>query len=233
MTKPISFAGLEIAPGPLYYNGSSYEIKDSWNYDSYRSKYGKTAGSTYFSFIQLGQLFESASFSSSSGNIENILDPFDGWRLPTWNEWGSIIGTSRAGSTVNGTTRKHYSLVQLTGVSHVGVSEPRGLIIFPDKCTITGKSLQYMDDDDVSAGVTASQLNVYLEQGCAFLPCSDYCERSSRWGGRSGRYGRYWSSTSKSAGAAYSIHFFEGTVYMQYQDHWTDMYLPVRLVREV
>ena len=72
------YGGLHIAPGPLYYNGTSYSIKDNWNYSSYDSSYGETSGSSYFNFIQLGNLFKKASFSKTDGDIENILNPLDG-----------------------------------------------------------------------------------------------------------------------------------------------------------
>ena len=53
------FAGLEVAPGPLYYGADGYEIKDSWDYDTYNAGYGEnSAGSTYFSYVEMGQLFQ-------------------------------------------------------------------------------------------------------------------------------------------------------------------------------
>ena len=108
-----TFAGLQIAPGPLYYNGISYEIAPCWNHDSYGSAFGKVLGSTYFNFIEMGQLFEKKNFNSSDGDIDNLLDPFSGWRLPTNTEWAAMTTntSARDGSTVNGSAGKHYALV--------------------------------------------------------------------------------------------------------------------------
>ena len=186
--KSYKFAGLEITHGPLYYGNNGYEIKDGWNYDSYNSVYGKTVGSTYFNFIELGQLFESSVFSISDGDIEKVLDPLNGWRVPTNAEWASILGTTRSGSTVNGSSSKHYAMIQLSGVS--------GLLIFPDGETITGVALANMDNTTPN-DITESDLNEYLGQGCVFMPGSGYYNGS--W--NDGNY--YWSSTENDSSTGY------------------------------
>ena len=201
--KSYKFAGMEIAPGPLYYGSNGYEIKEGWNYDSYNSIYGKTAGSTYFNFIELGQLFESSVFSASDGDIEKVLDPLEGWRVPTNAEWASILGTSRSGSTVNGASNKHYAMIQLTGVTHANSSTPTGLLIFPDGETITGIALSNMDNTASNTGITESQLNDYLGQGCIFLPGSGYYD-GQIWGNA---HYYYWSSTENDSSTGYDLHF--------------------------
>ena len=229
-----TFAGLEIAPGPLYYNGTSYEIKDSWNYDSYNSVYGKASGSTYFSFVDLGQLFEKADFSTSDGNIENLLDPLSGWRLPTQAEWAAIVGTSRAGSTVNGEAGKHFVKVLLFDVLHAGNSTPLGLLIFPDGKSITGKTFSNMDrtDDDSLGSITLSQLNTYLAQGCVFLPASGYYCDGDGWFGSGNNYGYYWSSTESNSNYAYLLYFYDSGLYTGNFVNKFNYYISVRLVRE-
>lgn len=174
-----TFDGLQFSSGPLYYGSNGYEIKDSWNYDSYNSVYGKSTGSYYFNFLEMGDLFEKSGFTTSDGEIENILDPFDGWRLPSKAEWDELIGTTRAGSTVNNSSGKHYARIQLTGITYAGSSTPNGLLIFPDGETITGATLTNMDNNTVNTGITISQLNEYLNQGCIFLPAGGYY--SSSW----------------------------------------------------
>ena len=186
--KSYRFAGMKITHGPLYYGSNGYEIKDGWNYNSYNSVYGKTVGSTYFNFIELGQLFESSVFSTSDGDIDKILDPLDSWRVPTNAEWTSILGTTRSGSTVNGSSSKHYAKIQLSGVS--------GLLIFPDGETITGVALANMDNTTPN-DITESDLNEYLGQGCVFLPGSGYYNGS--W--NDGNY--YWSSTENDSSTGY------------------------------
>ena len=191
--KTYKFADLELSQGPLYYGSNGYEIKEGWNYDSYSSIYGKTEGSTYFNFIELGQLFESSVFSTSDGDIEKVLDPLDGWRVPTNAEWASILGTTRSGSTVNGASNKHYAMIQLADVS--------GLLIFPDGETITGVELSYMDNTTSNTGITESQLDNYLSQGCIFLPGSGYY--NGNWS--NGHY--YWSSIENNSSTGYDLCF--------------------------
>ena len=226
-----TFAGLQIAPGPLYYNGSSYEIKDNWNYSSYESVYGKASGSTHFNFIEMGQLFEKAGFSYSDGDIENLLNPLSGWRLPTKADWVAItINTSaRAGSTVNSSAGKHYALIKLTGVSHAGTTTPNGLLIFPDGQSITGKALSGMDNTTQTTGVTVAELNAYLSQGCVFLPASGYYNKEADdWESS----GSYLSSTLDSTEDEADLFYFDYYRLMMYVNTDSSLfYYPIRLVK--
>lgn len=214
-----TFDGLRIASGPLYYGSNGYEIKDSWNYDSYNSVYGKQSGSYYFNFLEMGGLFEKSGFTTLDGDIENSLDPLDGWRLPTDAEWSSLIGSTRPGSTVNNSSNKHYAVIQLTGVSYAGTSTPTGYLIFPDGETVTGSTLANMDSATVNTGITLSQLNTYLNQGCVFIPAAGYY--SSGWEST----GRYWSSTEYDTTNA-KLFGFSGSTTTSKSD-----YLTVRLVK--
>ena len=204
------FSGLEIASGPLYYGSSGYEIKDSWNYSSYGTIYGKTSGSYYFSFLEMGALFEKTGFTTTDGNIDNSLDPLDGWRLPTSSEWASIIGTTRTGSTVNNSSSKHFALIQLSG------GTTTGLLVFPDSEIITGAALANMDNSTPNAGITSEQLGVYLSQGCMFLPSSGYYDGTWHTGDI------YWSSTEYNTTDAYTSSGNSGK---------SSVYCPVWLVK--
>ena len=228
--KSYKFAGMELTPGPLYYGSNGYEIKDGWNYDSYNSIYGKTVGSTYFNFIELGQLFESSVFSTSDGDIEKVLDPLDGWRVPTNAEWASILGTTRSGSTVNGSSNKHYAMIQLTGVTHANADTPSGLLIFPDGETITGVALSNMDNTTSNTGITASQLDDYLSQGCIFLPGSGYYDGSLQtWDNE--HY--YWSSTENNSSTGYDLSFGpSNTISSDDNKNKETYYFPVYLVKD-
>ena len=199
-----------LTRGPLYYTGASYVVNNSWDLTSYNSTYGVNAGSTYFSFIQMGQLFKSASFSNSSGNITNTLDPLDGWRLPTQDEWTTILGTSRAGSTIDGgSTKRHYAYIRLTGVTYCGDSTPEGLLLFPDNKAITGVSLSYLDNTTVNTGVTVSKLNSLIEQGCVFLPMGGY-SNDGTWS-RGGERGYFWSTIQNNSSTAKYAYIVTGT----------------------
>lgn len=198
------FAGLQISKGPLYYGTNGYEIKDSWNYSSFDQYFGKTIGSTFFNFIEMGQLFEDTNFSSSSGDIENSLDPLNGWRLPTKDEWASIISTVRDGSTINGVNNKHYAMIELIDTTFAGNSTPRGILLFPDNENISGITLTYMDNSSINTGITISQLNNYLNQGCKFIPCNGYYHSNWEVGGSDGNY---WSSIENNSERAYYLYF--------------------------
>ena len=177
--KP-SFGGLFISPGPLMYNGTSFEIKDDWTYNSFKDKYGLTAGSTYFSFNEMGALFEKNDFDSGDGDIENILDPFNGWRLPTRDEIRKLVGVGsdnilRVGATVNGEANKHFAFVKLTDYTFDVFDYFYGVLFFPDNRTITGETFTEDLDSARCSELTTSQLNVYLNQGCIFYPAFSAC----------------------------------------------------------
>ena len=216
------FAGLELTQGPLYYGTNGYEIKNTWNTTSYNTSYGKTSGSTFFNFLDLGELFESSIFSTSDGSIDNELDPLGGWRLPTSSEWSSIIGTTRSGATVNNTSGQHYAVLQLTGVSYAGSSTPTGILLFPDDTTITGTTLANTDSSTPNTGITSSQLDEYLNQGCVFLPAGGYY--SSSWSSN----GEYWSSSEYDTTDGNFFAFAGNTI----SNTDKEDYLPVHLVRD-
>ena len=194
---PYIFGDVKLSKGPLKYTDGEYVVTEDWTENSYNSVYGKNEGSTYFNYIEIGELFEKTGFSTSDGCIETNYDHAGGWRLPTKKEWEKILTNTttgpngRPGSTVNGYTNKHYAFVRLTGVTHCGTSTPRGMIIFPDNETITGAALSYMDNINLTTGVTVQQINNFIEQGCVFLPQTGFYNLG--WTGQ--EYGEYWSRT--------------------------------------
>ena len=240
-----SFGGLNIAPAPLYYDGTSFVIKDDdWNHDSLTNNiYGKTEGSYYFNFVELGQYFDSegSSFSTYSGDIDNAnkisYGDYEDWRLPTLAEWytfttGQSPGTSRTGSKVNGNSGAKYAIIELYGVTHAGRTPIKGLLLFPDGKTITGKILSNINKSG-SNSLVVSELNAYLEQGCVFLPDSSYFTTEGSQGSsrEEDHGGRYWAATSKDSNNAYFLfiyrisHQIECTTWFK-SDHYS-----VRLVR--
>ena len=248
-----SFGGLNIAPGNLMWNGSTFVIENDWNRESFDEVYGLNNGSYYFSFIDLGKYFDSRgnSFSVTSGDIDNNGNKvswggYNDWRLPTYTEWCTIItgdspGTSRAGSTVNGVSGARYAIIKLEGIpSFCYWTTLTGLLLFPDNKVITGKSL-----DGVNAGyctwhVTSSELQVYLSQGCAFLPAATYCYDTFWEGADDGGY--YLTSTEyydvdfpedHDEDSGFFLNFFTSSVNLYYYDDKTDMYVPARLVRSI
>lgn len=181
----------------------------------------------------MGELFEKEGFSTSDGDISNLLDPLSGWRLPTQSEWESIVGDTRAGSTVNGTAGIHYAGVYLTGVTYTDTSNPYGLLLFPDNETFTGKALDGMDDDLVdSTSLTLFELSAYLGSGCVFLPASGYCDVDSDWYAGGGD-GNYWSSSESGENSAHYLCFNDSCFYSGESDTKSYIVYSVRLVKPV
>lgn len=136
----------------------------------------------------MGELFEKSGFSNTDGDIDNLLNPFNGWRIPTATEWESIVGTTRTGSTVNGTPGCHWAVVKLNNVEHAE-EDAIGLLVFPDGNNISGFSLTLFDGEKdeyveiANRNLTESDLNNFLSQGCVFLPASGYYMSSDDWYG--------------------------------------------------
>lgn len=206
-----TFGGLQVSSGPLFYDGSNFSIKDSWNYTSYNTAAGKQNGSSYFNFIELGQAFDSrgSSFDTSSGDINNG-NTLNGWRIPTITELENILGLSgatRQGSTVNNVSNRRFAYIKLSGITFAGSSTPCGILLFPDGETITGRTL----NTGITVNFTESDLNVYLSQGCIFRPSSGFYYSDS--GSSAGWYvggeqTTFWTATSSDNGKAY---FYECT----------------------
>ena len=240
-----NFGGYMWAPGPLVYENGAYRIQEYWNeVNSYNSKYGATNGSTYFTFVDIGKRFSSqgSNFSTSSGKIDNAnpmsFDIYNDWGVPTQRAYKLLIGIdtdsgniniSRNGSTVNGNANKHFSFITTT-ITYAGGSNMKGHLFFPDNREITGKTLSGYDNYTNTSGVTADELNEYIEQGCIFIPFSG--NRQSRWNYRGSR-GFYWTATQSDSSSAYVVHF-SGT-YSSTGDSYnkSSSYLPVYLCREI
>ena len=226
---PADFGGLMIAPSNLFYDGSSFYMPyDDWNHSSYSSSlYGKVSGSSFFNWVEVGSYFDSSgsSFTSSKTSINNAnrisYGGYSDWRVPTKAECDIIMTTSpgvRTGSTVNGNANMHWVRVNAGGIS--------GLLIFPDGKTITGASVSNMDSSGSSpSSITASDLDDYLSQGCAFLEAKYYYNGSS-WVS----YGEYWSATQSNASNSYVINVQSYGVDVSSQAKTTN-YCYVRLVR--
>ena len=244
-SRPCLFAGMQIAPAPLRFNGTSFEIGDrDWNHDSYGSAYGLTAGSYYFSHREIGAFFDSrgSSFADETGDIDNAntlrYRNLDGWRLPTVNDWSNILtNPSRSGSSVNGTAGCRLAMIRLTGVTHAGSDTPMGMLVLPDGEIFTGMSRtfgwnQFVLGDDTD--VTPAQLGEYLGSGCVFLPASGYyVDGTGWWAGwyEGGAEGRYWSASRSGRSYGHDLYFYANFIHTADYLTMEDNYLPVRLVR--
>ena len=231
------FAGYEISKGPMYsknYGAELYINSQPFVWHTNNGFSSPTA--TSFSFIDLGKAFEKSDFTTSDGDIDMLLDPLEGWKIPSRSEWNKIITTDatvRVGSTVNDEPNKHYALIQLykNQISY-GTNTPNGLLLFPDGKTITGVALSGMDNNTQTTGVTKNQLNTYIEQGCFFLPANGY--RSGNTNYQMGTDGYFFtrneSSSSTDKGTA--LHINANTINYTTSNKST-MYMQVYLIREI
>jgi hypothetical protein len=236
-----TFGGLEIAPGPLCYIGGKYGILQDWNHSSYGSVYGKTEGSTYFNFLEMGELFEKADFSNSDGSIENLLDPFNGWRLPTFPEWKKLTtgatGQTRDGSSVNGVAGKKYAIIQLKSeeTTYATSSSPLGLLLFPDNHTMTikvdGSDIVNTNNGTANIDMTIAELNDAISQGCAFLPGGGWYNSEDWSFGGDRPY--YPASHEYNTLDVYVTYYYPSALVLDGSYSKTSRYFPICLVRSV
>jgi len=240
--KPALFGNLMVTKAPLYYDGTTFIIKDNdWNHDSYNSIYGKNAGSYYFNYVQVGQYFDSrgSSFNVSGGSIDNngnkiTYRGYNDWQMPTRDNWRTLLGTGRSGSTINGTQNCKYAYISLTGITHATNQTPNALLLAPDNLILTGISKTFTWNNSSfnlssNSGVTESQLNEYLGHGCVLIPCSGH--RTTYSWNEGGTNGSYWSATEYSSSAGASCIFGPNYLNTNRNDSKERYHFPIRLVR--
>lgn len=232
-----SFGGLYLTPAPLIYdNGTLRVFGSDWNQSSYGEAYGMTEGSTYFSFTDMGNYFDSRGSAFTTANdIDNngslvMYAGYDDWRMPTRAEWATITtgvspGTLRSGSTINDVPGCRYALIQLIDVTHENRSPIYGILLAPDDCTMTGMSRTFtwnVEETTGNTGASVSELQEYLDRGCVFLPeCGSY---DTNWSS-SNYKGTYWMAESMRVMDFDTIHIGTNAIM------GTNSYLQVRLVR--
>lgn len=255
------FDGFRIAPGNLYYDGSAFKVADTWTDGATaltNKLANKTEGAYIFSWYVASEAFNSTTLSTAANNVMNNMASGSpcysgtGWLIvkddsnttasypstsPATTTWAKILTTDktvRAGSTVNGSANKHYARIKVSDYTYSGDSTPEGCLIFPDNKTITGQSLTGSVDAWSSAtSLTVAQLNVYISQGCVFLPAAGFANGGGLWTS-GGNGGYYWSGTTSSGGssAAYLLFFGDdGSWITSYAIAKADYYFSVRPVR--
>lgn len=143
----------------------------------------------------MGELFEKSGFGISDNSIENVLNPFNGWRLPTRRDWITIFN-DRIGSTVYTSATSSLNNVTFSNVSVSDTSYYQstisGMLLFPDYLEISGGA--DIKKGTTSSSLTNTQLNFYLNKGCIFLPCCGHYSPNNF--SSMGSYGMYGSSSS-------------------------------------
>lgn len=240
--KPNSFGGLEIAPGEMWGYSPPYYIYSIWG--------GNVSSPHRYEFSRVGNIFETSFNYSANIDIENVLDPFDGWRLPTYAEWltittGTSPGISREGSTVNGNPGVKFALVNVTDFTYA-------LLLFPDGKTITGAALNdYANTSNsnrssIVSNLSYAEVNEYVDQGCAVLAAEGYYSWDANDEFGVEQIGWYMSSSSYDDDEAYILSFGYSTfehptlhymIYTSYvnvgQQSKQDKQISVRFVREI
>ncbi len=218
---------------------------------------GSTSGTTpYISWVNLGKYFtNNDGFSASNGSFDSQQTvSFDGFKVPTQAQWAKIVntdGTTRTASAdiaslTTTYTGKHYTKITVTGLDAevYGVSEIKGLLIFPDNAQVACKALanraagstNYFDyTGNRYTSITLDNFKKLTkgDEACIFLP---YCGRwgsmySPAWNSR-GSVGGYWSSTEGSDAAyGYALGIYNNGVNpASYYDK--ESFRSVRLVKE-
>ena len=188
------FGKMWIAPGPLYYDGTKFIIKDEFrnhilddwaDYYGYSTYHGLVEGSYYFNFLELGRYFDSRgnAFGLDSGSIDNkgrkvSYGGYDDWRVPTEWELRALYNlTYRNGSTVNGNAQYVHSACQLypTG-NRWGWGYGRNVLIwFPDNeiINVNTENQKLVNKNWAKADentLDTESLIKYLDQGCVVMP---------------------------------------------------------------
>lgn len=236
MNKKYTFGGIEIAPGPLFFDGKKFDIKKSWDFSSYPKASGKEAGSTFFNFFQLS-ICDNVEPKTTAETKKGLVTVGD-WRLPTKEEWETILTRDRSvreGATVNGITNAHWAAIVLSDAEGLGCKELFGLLVFPDNESVKGRTFKAVDNiDEQTTGFTVKQLSRYIAQGCAFLPAygSFHKPIGSGFWGYCGRAGFYWTSTeNERQDAAFSLIFGDNDdCLVEELDQFED-FINARLVR--
>jgi len=248
---PFTYGGKEyyISQGNMYKTASGYALYSDWTggLDQFGNNERKPKSNQaatdngYFTWIHLAGLFDSrtggdAPSESNINDINNGKTPIADCYLPTQEQWEAFTtGTSRPGSSVNGTAGCRYALIQLTGYTNNQISDPVGPLLLPDNATLTGMGRTFTwntNSTSGNTGVTVDQLDEYLSKGCVFLPAAGFLNYTYNDWEFGGIYGQYWSASSYDIDHAYDL-IFESSYLAPDNNNWESRYyFPVRLLRE-
>ena len=153
----------------------------------------------------------SALSNASSGQFEFEISGYPTisggpWIVPSKADWESIIGTTRPGSTVNGTAGHHFAKVKIGNVGYT--------LLCPDDAVITD-AVNITNWNQTGANyvsLTDEQWQVFENAGCVLLPAAGYFSGSSV--NSVGTLGYYWSSTPYGTSNAYSFYFISSSLRM-------------------
>lgn len=222
-----TFAGLNIAPGPLIYTkANGYQINDTWNYDDYQWSYGTSDRSCYFKTLP-------STLPSYGG--------YSDWRLPSPTEMTAILpynesfdDSYRTGAVTGGSIHIHWVKLKVSDVYTFAATQMAGILIFPDDIsaddlpgygTVFGWGDCDTPGDYFSLSMSSNDIQAHIDIGCVFLPAWG-CYTGSQWYG-AGEYGFY--NEGSGSNPAYQLRMNNRTVLSESKN--SSYYLLTRLVR--
>ena len=246
-----TFGGFMISPGPLHYSSANgFElIDDDWNHHSYDGAYGKTNGSYYFNYEELGQYFDSRGTSfpatSQDAEIDNngnkiSYGGYDDWRMPTEEEADIIFDMSssvaRTGATINGVSGCKWAIVDIQD-SNIDNKwgTTLGVLLAPDNLTLTSMSKTYAwqaNSNNSSNWTTIAEVNEYVDAGCALIPAFGVVSNTGVFSSVDDN-GYFVTTNSTDVTNWYGLSFDYANIRSTYNAINKSRYYYVRLVRRV
>lgn len=188
------FGGYMIAPSNVYFGWRTSVMSDSWNRSNDEGFYGYTdsrpSNSQYITFSELygsGWVNSDRTVYFSGLSNRRTYGRYSDWRVPTDTEMTTILDGPRTGSTVNGISGCKRCFIRISDLTYADINPASGVLIFPDNYIISGSVIN-SNNSNSTFTLTNSQLEEYIDQGCAFLPDSGWFEVGSGWGNYGGFY---------------------------------------------
>lgn len=235
--KKYTFGGVEISPGPVYYDGSTFKMVSNWYEKEYISgMQGLNTNSIYFTIPNLATYFDSTGSSFPNNRSVDNANTLSGWRMPTEAEiklWYG--GTSRTTASVNGSAGRYYSRVLINDKTYNG-AYPYGIIFYPDASSQPSITASFINQYNVTNNynsITEAQLNSLLEQGCVFFPATGYLSNASSTSlNNKDSVFRYWTCSNYNGTQFWALNLY-GASYLSESVLGGDTFYPCRLVKSI
>ena len=208
---------VHFAPGNLQYKNGIWRFAEH-QYDIAQTSNGEWNTSDWIDLFGWGTWTGSSPnpYITSEDNVNYTFDPADfqgtvagyesrTWRTPTKDEWTYVFDTRSTPSGIR------FAKAQ--------VNEVNGVILLPDDWNASTYALNSYNTDDAgfsSNVITALEWTTLENAGAVFLPAAGESEWTSVYG--VGSYGLYWSASCNNSDGAWSVYFFDGSLYSYFAD---------------